>query len=76
MTPAVRVRPAHGRRLRGLPTPEVPPSTRSRRPISTLDPVFDDNPRVAIGPVIKLPLMEGFVHAPTAAVVHQFLRIA
>ncbi|WP_242471280.1 hypothetical protein [Blastococcus sp. TML/C7B] len=28
------------------------------------------------GPVIRLPLLGGFVHAPTAAVVHQFCRIA
>jgi 8-oxo-dGTP pyrophosphatase MutT (NUDIX family) len=27
-------------------------------------------------PVIQLPLLGGFVHAPTAAVVHQFCRIA
>ena len=40
-----------------------------------VDPVFETIPE-SDGPVIKLPLMEGFVHAPTAAVVHQFVRIA
>jgi len=40
-----------------------------------VDPVFETIPE-SDGPVVKLPLMEGFVHAPTAAVVHQFIRIA
>ena len=40
-----------------------------------VDPVFEAIPE-SDGPVIKLPLLEGFVHAPTAAVVHQFIRIA
>lgn len=40
-----------------------------------VDPVFETIPE-SDGPVIKLPLLEGFVHAPTAAVVHQFVRIA
>ena len=40
-----------------------------------VDPVFETIPE-SDGPVIKLPLMDGFVHAPTAAVVHQFVRIA
>jgi 8-oxo-dGTP pyrophosphatase MutT (NUDIX family) len=40
-----------------------------------VDPVFETIPE-SDGPVIKLPLLGGFVHAPTAAVVHQFCRIA
>jgi 8-oxo-dGTP pyrophosphatase MutT (NUDIX family) len=40
-----------------------------------VDPVFETIPE-SDGPVIKLPLMAGFVHAPTAAVIHQFCRIA
>lgn len=46
-------------------------------PLADLDvePVFETIPE-SDGPVIKLPLMDGFVHAPTAAVVHQFVRIA
>lgn len=40
-----------------------------------VDPVFESIPE-SDGPVIKLPLLGGFVHAPTAAVVHQFCRIA
>lgn len=46
-------------------------------PLSDLDvdPVFESIPE-SDGPVIKLPLLGGFVHAPTAAVVHQFCRIA
>jgi hypothetical protein len=46
-------------------------------PLADLDvePVFEAIPE-SDGPVIKLPLMDGFVHAPTAAVVHQFVRIA
>ena len=46
-------------------------------PLADIDvePVFETIPE-SDGPVIKLPLMEGFVHAPTAAVVHQFVRIA
>ena len=27
-------------------------------------------------PVIQLPLLGGYLHAPTAAIVHQFCRIA
>ncbi len=46
-------------------------------PLADLDvePVFETIPE-SDGPVIKLPLLQGFVHAPTAAVVHQFVRIA
>ncbi len=40
-----------------------------------VDPVFETIPE-SDGPVIKLPLLGGFVHAPTAAVIHQFCRIA
>ena len=40
-----------------------------------VDPVFETIPE-SDGPVIKLPLMDGFVHAPTAAVVHQFCQVA
>lgn len=40
-----------------------------------VDPVFETIPE-SDGPVIRLPLLGGFVHAPTAAVVHQFCRIA
>ncbi len=40
-----------------------------------VDPVFETIPESA-GPVIRLPLMGGFMHAPTAAVIHQFSRIA
>ncbi|WP_040339716.1 NUDIX hydrolase [Candidatus Blastococcus massiliensis] len=40
-----------------------------------VDPVFEAIPE-SESPVIRLPLMGGFVHAPTAAVVHQFCRIA
>lgn len=40
-----------------------------------VDPVFETIPE-SDGPVIKLPLLGGFVHAPTAAVVHQFCRVA
>jgi len=40
-----------------------------------VDPVFETIPE-SNDPVIKLPLLKGFVHAPTAAVVHQFVRIA
>jgi 8-oxo-dGTP pyrophosphatase MutT (NUDIX family) len=46
-------------------------------PLAELDvePVFETIPE-SDGPVIRLPMMGGFVHAPTAAVVHQFVRIA
>jgi 8-oxo-dGTP pyrophosphatase MutT (NUDIX family) len=40
-----------------------------------VDPEFETIPE-SDGPVIRLPLLGGFVHAPTAAVVHQFCRIA
>lgn len=40
-----------------------------------VDPVFEAIPE-SEAPVIRLPLLGGFVHAPTAAVVHQFVRIA
>lgn len=40
-----------------------------------VDPVFEAIPE-SESPVIRLPLLGGFVHAPTAAVVHQFCRIA
>ncbi len=40
-----------------------------------VDPVFETIPE-SDGPVIKLPLLGGFLHAPTAAVIHQFCRIA
>jgi 8-oxo-dGTP pyrophosphatase MutT (NUDIX family) len=40
-----------------------------------VDPVFEAIPE-SDSPVIRLPLLGGFVHAPTAAVVHQFCRIA
>ncbi|WP_233489422.1 CoA pyrophosphatase [Blastococcus sp. TF02-09] len=40
-----------------------------------VDPVFETIPE-SDAPVIRLPLMGRFVHAPTAAVVHQFVRIA
>ncbi|MDT0277837.1 NUDIX hydrolase [Blastococcus goldschmidtiae] len=40
-----------------------------------VDPVFEAIPESA-APVIRLPLLGGYVHAPTAAVVHQFIRIA
>ena len=42
---------------------------------------FDVEPRLvsipeSAAPVIQLPLLGGYLHAPTAAVVHQFCRIA
>lgn len=42
---------------------------------------FDVEPRVVSipesdAPVIQLPLLGGYLHAPTAAIVHQFCRIA
>ena len=40
-----------------------------------VDPVFEAIPE-SEAPVIRLPLLGGFVHAPTAAVVHQFVRVA
>jgi 8-oxo-dGTP pyrophosphatase MutT (NUDIX family) len=40
-----------------------------------VDPVFEAIPE-SDAPVIRLPLLGGFVHAPTAAVVHQFVRMA
>ncbi len=40
-----------------------------------VDPVFEAIPE-SDSPVIRLPLLGRFVHAPTAAVIHQFCRIA
>ncbi|MGY2001884.1 NUDIX hydrolase [Blastococcus sp. SYSU DS1024] len=40
-----------------------------------VDPVVETIPE-SEAPVIRLPLLGGHVHAPTAAVVHQFCRIA
>ncbi len=42
---------------------------------------FDVEPRLVFipesdAPVIQLPLLGGYLHAPTAAIVHQFCRIA
>ena len=42
---------------------------------------FDVEPRLvsipeSAAPVIQLPLLDGYLHAPTAALVHQFCRIA
>jgi 8-oxo-dGTP pyrophosphatase MutT (NUDIX family) len=46
-------------------------------PLADLDvpPQFDRIPE-SDAPVIRLPLLGGFVHAPTAAVVHQFCQVA
>jgi 8-oxo-dGTP pyrophosphatase MutT (NUDIX family) len=46
-------------------------------PLDDLDvpPRFDRIPE-SDAPVIRLPLLGGFVHAPTAAVVHQFCQVA
>jgi 8-oxo-dGTP pyrophosphatase MutT (NUDIX family) len=46
-------------------------------PLSSLDvePRFTSIPE-SDAPVIALPLFDGFLHAPTAAIVHQFCRIA
>ena len=46
-------------------------------PVADLDvaPRFIAIPESA-APVIQLPLLGGYLHAPTAAIVHQFCRIA
>jgi 8-oxo-dGTP pyrophosphatase MutT (NUDIX family) len=61
------------------------PLTRNEGEVASVHQIplasFDVEPRlIAIpesdAPVIQLPLPDGYLHAPTAAVVHQFCRIA
>jgi 8-oxo-dGTP pyrophosphatase MutT (NUDIX family) len=56
---------------------EAEVATVHRVPVADLDvePRFHRIPESA-APVIQLPLFDGYLHAPTAAVVHQFCQVA
>jgi 8-oxo-dGTP pyrophosphatase MutT (NUDIX family) len=73
MTPVVCWAGATGR----LTPAEAEVAAIHQVPLAHLDvpPEFESIPE-SDAPVIRLPLLGGFVHAPTAAVVHQFCQVA